>query len=197
MTRADSKRALYASWVRDFSADIYRCGYRLCGSGDIAEELSQEVFFEAWRSMSSLRDTQKARCWLLSILRHRYMHWLRDRKRGRTIRGGDRIAADRLVSNESSPHEVLARQESLQLALDALEDHYKVPFLLVFLEGLTCQETAELLEIPLGTVLSRIYRARRLLRRELEDKPSASPHLRIRSGEPDRHQPRNRVGEAP
>lgn len=189
MKAAGGKRALYESWVRDYSADIYRCAFRLCGHADCAEELTQEVFFEAWRSIDSLRDVGKAKVWLLSILRHRYMHWLRDRKRHPGQAGSARGEVEAVVSQEDAPGETLARQESLRAALDALEDHYKVPFLLVFLEGFTCQEAAEFLDVPLGTVLSRIYRARQFLRQQLQRESSEGGHLRIFKEERDRQEP--------
>ena len=73
----------------------------------------------------------------------------------------------------------LSNQELLRLALEALNEQYREPFLLVFLEDFTCRETAELLSIPLGTVLSRIHRARQFLRRFLRqldaaDEPQAA-----------------------
>ncbi len=77
----------------------------------------------------------------------------------------------------------------MQTALDSLEDHYKVPFLLVFLEGMTCQQAAEFLDVPLGTVLSRIYRARRLLRQHLQGQSSGRAHLRLHKEEPDQEEP--------
>jgi RNA polymerase sigma-70 factor (ECF subfamily) len=167
MKQPDGKRALYESWVREYAGNLYRCALRLCGQADVAEELVQEVFYEAWRAIDSLRDPAKARVWLLGILRHRYMHWVRDQKRH--PRSGPRIQsrAEAVSSGEDTPQDVLARRESLQRALDALDDRYKVPFLLVFLEGLTCQETASFLEMPLGTVLSRIHRARQFLREHM------------------------------
>jgi RNA polymerase sigma-70 factor (ECF subfamily) len=196
MKPPDGRRALYESWVRDYSADIYRCAFRLCGDADCAEELAQEVFFEAWRSIESLRDPDKAKGWLLSILRHRYMHWLRDRKRERDIRRGERINPERLAGHDHPPHEVLARKEALQTALNALEDHYKVPFLLVFLEGMTCQETADFLDVPLGTVLSRIYRARRVLRQHLQEDSSGDGRLRLHREEPEQQEPPMGMGDA-
>jgi RNA polymerase sigma-70 factor (ECF subfamily) len=196
MKSAGGKRALYGVWVRDYSADVYRCAFRLCGHADCAEELTQEVFFEAWRSIDSLRDAAKARVWLLSILRHRYMHWLRDRKRHPAQAGSAHGEVGALVSQEDQPGEIMARQESLRAALDALEDHYKVPFLLVFLEGLTCQEAADFLDIPLGTVLSRIYRARQFLRQHLETEGSEGGHLRIFKEEHERDEPSAGMGGA-
>ena len=70
----------------------------------------------------------------------------------------------------------LSDQELLQIALEALEERYKEPFLLVFLEDFTCREAAELLDIPLGTVLSRIHRARQFLRRFIRQlDPTSEP----------------------
>ena len=186
----------YESWVRDYGADIYRCALRLCGHVECAEELTQEVFFEAWRSMDSPRDPNKARVWLLSVLRNRYMHWLRDEKR-RPKSGWDQRRGETLSSGQAGPEDALARQEALQAALDALDDRYKVPFLLVFLEGFTCQQTTEFLEIPLGTVLSRIHRARQFLREYLEMGPSQSRHLKLFREDEDRDQPPRSAGGEP
>ena len=60
-----------------------------------------------------------------------------------------------------------AEQDFLQEALDALDERFRTPLLMVFVQGLTCRETAEHLDLPLGTVLSRIHRARKQLRRAL------------------------------
>jgi RNA polymerase sigma factor (sigma-70 family) len=114
------------------------------------------------------------------------MHWLRDQKRLPASGPAAQARAEELRSGDDSPHEVLERQESLQAALNALEERYKVPFLLVFLEGFTCQQAADFLEIPLGTVLSRIHRAKRFMREHLNREQSEAPHLRIF---PDRQEP--------
>ena len=194
MKQSDRRKALYESWVRDHGGDIYRCALRLCGHPDCAEELAQETFFEAWRSMDSLRDPAKARVWLLSILRHRYMHWLRDEKRRPKASLDAGAKAGLVHSGEDSPADVLARQESLQAALGDLDDRYKVPFLLVFLEGMTCQQAAKFLDIPLGTVLSRIHRARQFLRERLESEAREAGQLRIHREQADRDLPPGSIG---
>ncbi len=66
--RPEQLRARYEGWVRDFAADLYRCAVRLTGQHDAAEELVQETFYEAWRSIHSLRDPEKARAWFFKIL---------------------------------------------------------------------------------------------------------------------------------
>jgi len=167
--RPEQLRALYEGWVRDFAADLYRCAVRLTGQHDAAEELVQETFYEAWRSIHSLRDPEKARAWFFKILGHRYMHWVRDRVRGREQHAADEAEARHADSGEPLPVDVLGRQEVLQAALNDLDQQHKMPFLLVFLEGMTCQAAADMLDVPLGTVLSRIHRARQFLRSRLSE----------------------------
>jgi RNA polymerase sigma-70 factor (ECF subfamily) len=161
------RRAIYEAWVHDHAQELYAFAFRLCGNAANAEDLVQETFYHAWRSLDGLRGPEKGRAWLFQILRHRHSH--RRREEARCVRLE--------VSLEEAEHvplpagegvlDVLSRRESLQKALDTLEDHYKEPFLMVFLQGLSCQEAADALDIPLGTVLSRIHRARALLRKHL------------------------------
>jgi RNA polymerase sigma-70 factor (ECF subfamily) len=74
--------------------------------------------------------------------------------------------------------ERLADQDALQAALGVLNPLIRQTFLMVFVEGLTCRETAESLQIPIGTVLSRLDSARRSLRRELGDTAPAGDSMR-------------------
>ncbi len=198
MGRRDAKRTMYESWVREYAADLYRCAFRLIGRSDAAEEIVQETFYEAWRSIDSLRDPAKAKPWLLKLLRHRYAHWVRDESR----RPKTGVVLDLEGSNPSSgaeePGDVMARREWLQAALNALDDRYKVPFILVFLEGFTCEQVGEFLELPLGTVLSRIHRGRRFLREYLKrDERSSHATLRIHRPSREGGEPESHMGGAP
>jgi len=172
------RRKVYETWVRDHAADLYRMAYRLCGEAETAEDLVQEMFYHAWKDMARLRETAKARAWLYQILRHRYAHWVRSRTRRLPAASSDQ-GAERLDPRPSALTR-LSHQEQLQRVLDELDDTLKAPLLMVFLEGMTCQEAAEVLDIPLGTVLSRIHRARQRLRPYFES-PSVSS-----AGETDR-----------
>ena len=177
MTQIDSERRLYENMVRSHASDVYRFAFRLCGKPEMADELVQETFYEAWRSIGSLRDPIRKKAWLLGILRHCYAHTIRDRERRVQLKFdveflnqvSDRAGSDVL--------ERLANQELLQRALDYLDDRYKEPFLLVFQEDFTCQEVAEMLDVPLGTVLSRIHRARQSLRRRVRQLDPSNEHL--------------------
>lgn len=135
----------------------------------------QETFHEAWRGLAKLRERQKARAWLFQILRYRYAHWARSR--GRASKAYERLGE--IEVHPPDPEGGHAASDLVQRGLARLDERLRQPFLMVYLEGLTCQETANELGIPLGTVLSRVHRARAKLREFIEeqDKPPR-PQLR-------------------
>jgi RNA polymerase sigma-70 factor (ECF subfamily) len=170
MDQADSYRRRYEQWVRSFAQPLYRYAYRLTGNAQIAEDLVQETFVEAWRSIARQKDEERARAWLFQILRFRHSHLLRDRGRRlqpmRLADSSDEHPAD-LVRQ---PLQTLAEKDAIQVALDQLTPAMRDTFMMVFVEGCTCRQTAENLRIPLGTVLSRLDGARRALRVALGEK---------------------------
>ena len=168
-TKPESERELYARLVRNYATDLYRFGFRLCGDAHLAEDLVQETYGEAWRGRHGLRERAKARAWLFQILRFRYAHHMRARGRRPRVVGsdvGDGAGVD--------PNVTVGNRDELQRALDALDDRFKVPFLMVFVEGMSTKECAGALEIPVGTVLSRLHRARAALRLTLRPEAAAS-----------------------
>ena len=184
MKTAEKNRE-YEKWIEDWSVDLYRFAYRLCGRREIAEDLVQETFYHAWRSIQSLRDTSRARSWLFQILRFRYSHWVRADTRRPNLTGPTEAADESPSPQAESTLENMARREWLQRALDELDERYRLPVLMVFMEGLTCREVAEELEIPLGTVLSRIHRARQALKKTLKEtdgETAAETEQRLRLG---------------
>lgn len=163
-----SRRSCYERWVGDYTDDLYRFAFRICGDADTAEDLVQETFYHAWKSMDKVRDKAKARAWLFQTLRFRYAHLVRDRSRRIRASVSTSDLAEQIVDPGPSPVIRLVDRDALQVALNKLDEDLKTPLLKVFLQGLTCRETAEALNIPLGTVLSRIHRARRKLRSVFE-----------------------------
>jgi RNA polymerase sigma-70 factor (ECF subfamily) len=167
MAQSDAHRRLYEDWVRSYAPELYRYAYRLAGNTQIAEDLTQETFVEAWRSIERQSGAERARAWLFQILRYRYSHFLRDTRRDRQVGSlTDDMDAHPPVSDRS-PLDRLADQDDIQMALNTLSPIIRQTFLMVFVEGLTCRETAQSLEIPLGTVLSRLDSGRRALRAAL------------------------------
>jgi RNA polymerase sigma-70 factor (ECF subfamily) len=149
--------------VGDHAPALYRLAYRLLGDRHEAEDLVQETFRSAWKSRALFQPERGARAWLAVILRRRAIDsWRRPRHPTLTTDGnGPEVArpAEDPTRNEYG--------DEMQRALDQLPVELRDTLLLVVVGELTHQETADLLEIPLGTVLSRVSRARNRLREYL------------------------------
>ena len=157
---------IFDRWVDEHGSDLYRLAYRLCGDKGAGEDLVQETFFEAWKYRKPLRCIREPRAWLFLILRRRYMRLRRFEQRRPWLVS---LASDQeSVALQDPRLEQLEGTTTLQSALDAMSDLYKLPLLMVFIQGLTCAQTADLLDIPLGTVLSRIHRAKQHLRDSMQ-----------------------------
>jgi RNA polymerase sigma-70 factor (ECF subfamily) len=161
-------RLLYEDWVRTLAPELYRFAYRISGNRQVAEDLVQETFAEAWRSMDKQREPEKARAWLYQILRYRFSHYVRDR--GHRIQAGPLHDGIDAAQRARPTLDALAEREQLQLALDQLAPEIRETFLMVFMQGYKCREAAQELRVPMGTILSRLSRARASLRKTLESR---------------------------
>jgi len=176
------RKTFFEGLVRDHASELYRFAFWQTGDEETAEDLVQEAFLEAWRSLDRLRHPERSRAWIMQILRHRFAHWIR-RKARRPNVVSDRIDVERSQPSGPTPATDIDRRLDLEGALQRIDDQYREAFLLVFLHGLSCREAAEELGVPLGTVLSRVHRARNALRKALaiEDstKVERAPKLRL------------------
>jgi len=169
-----NQKQFYEQLVSKHSTELYRFAFRFCGDSDMADDIVAETFTTAWRRLSSLRQKDKARAWLYGIMRNNCSSWLRDRTRQASAPLPDEMSgSDPVVDGDIL--ESFALQDHLQAALDRVDVRFREPFLMVFLTGFSCQETADALDIPLGTVLSRVHRARKALRREIKLLSQAPP----------------------
>jgi RNA polymerase sigma factor (sigma-70 family) len=148
---------LYEDLVQRHAARVWRMAYRLTGDHADAEDLTQEAYYEAWRSIGTLREPEAGGGWLIRILIHRASRRLR---RIRTTPELERLQDGALEEAAAAEFDLGGSQVDIQAALDGLDPDRRM----VFLEGFTCREAGEMLDIPLGTVLSRIHRARAELR---------------------------------
>ena len=162
--------------VLDHHVDVYRYAYRLAGSVADAEDLTQQTFLLAQAHRAQLRDPALARRWLFSILRHEFF---RGQRKQRPTPAG--MLAD--VCDAAAPpdglHDGPIDQEALQRALNELPDEFKSVLLLFYFEDRSYREIAEELELPLGTVMSRLSRAKRHLRGKLSG-PESEQHATTR-----------------
>ena len=156
-------QALFNTMVEEHGEVLYRMAYRLVGDRHDAEDIVQETFRSAWKSRKSYRAELGERAWLAAILRRRVVdRWRRRRPRAVSI---DEAAFEIGVEAEDPTADEF--DDQLQDALSQLPDPLRETLLLVVVGELTHQEVADLLKIPLGTVLSRVSRARTRLRRLL------------------------------
>lgn len=146
--------------VTDHGPTMYRMAYRMIGNGHEAEDVTQEAFRSAWKSRERFRPGGGERAWLASILRRRVADYWRRPKPPIVLAGERNI--DVAYPGEDPLREDFT--DEMQHALGQLPDDLRDTLLLVVVAELTHQETANLLEIPLGTVLSRVSRARKRLR---------------------------------
>jgi len=149
--------------VEDNYVALYRYAYRLSGSGADAEDLVQDTFCKAQQSLSQLRDPNRARPWLFSILRNEYLHRVRsDRSRPCVSLESVGDVAEPLP--ESLPE---VDPEQLQQALNELPEVYRTPIILFYFEEFSYRDVAEQMDLPIGTVMSRLARAKSFLRARL------------------------------
>ena len=165
--------------VADHAAPLYRMAYRLLGDRFEAEDAVQDAFRSAWNSRERFDRERGERVWLATILRRRVADRWR-RRRLPSITAGDGLLDVEGPATDPTDHEYT---DETQQALDRLPSELRETLLLVVVGELTHQETAHLLDIPLGTVLSRVARARKRLREYLRAAPGEAdeqPRLRLR-----------------
>jgi RNA polymerase sigma-70 factor (ECF subfamily) len=148
--------------VADYHEALYRYAYRLSGSAPDAEDLTQQVFLVAQQKLDQVRDADCVRGWLFTVLRNCY---LKGRRKGLGLPVCD---LDVETIPQAPPAELIDSEE-LQAAIDTLGDDFKVVVLMFYFEHRSYREIAECLEIPLGTVMSRLARAKAHLRNHLAE----------------------------
>jgi RNA polymerase sigma-70 factor (ECF subfamily) len=175
----DERRQRFEEVALPHLRAVYGLALRLTGNRATAEDLAQETFLKAFRAFGTLRDAGRVRPWLFQIL----SHLITDLHRGRAAeiptfdpQELDRFSLYDLVWDEDPfPYsdrlhdDFLAafRDEDVRRALLDLPDVYRVPLVLLYVEDLSYRELAEVLGCPVGTVMSRLHRGRKILEREL------------------------------
>ena len=153
-------------------ADVFRFALWLARSRTVAEEVVQETFLRAWKSLDSLKDGDSAKSWLLTIARREHAR-LYERKRHPTVN------IDELTSAESPALAAVAERDADEVsdvhrAMFALDDEHRIPLVLQVVMGYSTQEIASELGINEGAVSTRLFRARNRLRARLGLGPDES-----------------------
>jgi RNA polymerase sigma-70 factor, ECF subfamily len=155
--------------IRDHHADVYRYAFRLCGSQNDAEDLVQQTFLAAQQKLHQLREPEKVRSWLLTIVRNAYF-------KQRRLPAPEpacnlELEVDRIPDQSIPPAGAEAEwidRQWLQGALEQLSDEHKEVLLMFYFEELSYKQIAERLDVAIGTVMSRLARAKDRLRALLD-----------------------------
>jgi len=167
--------AAFGELVTRYMRRAYYAALGLVGSHDDALDLSQEAFARAFRARGRINPELPFYTWLYQILRRLCFNYIRDRRvrRNRLHQAGQWLSsqANRRAA-EADPERAADRAELrklVQLAIEQLSDREREVIVLKEYEGLRYREIAELLDIPIGTVMSRLYGARRHLADLMEE----------------------------
>lgn len=168
ITRAQNgDRNAFSELVRIHTLGVLSVIYRMCGNMRVAEDAAQETFIQAWLRLKSYRPGTSLRSWLYRIAVNSAIDMLRKEKRILPGAIEDLGLADPRPSPEAQATRS-EREETVQQAVLSLPEASRVVLVLREYEGLSYQEISGTLDIPVGTVMSRLNYARKLLKEKLE-----------------------------
>lgn len=162
----------------EFMAPLYSAALRMTRNASDAEDLVQETYLKAYRSFGGFEQGTNLRAWLYRILTNTYINEYRARQRRPEIEDVEDVedlylyrrfaGVDGTVS-PSAEEEVIGaiHDDAIKSALESLPDTYRIAVMLSDIEGFSYKEMAEILEIPPGTVMSRLHRGRKALQKAL------------------------------
>ncbi|MFB6265346.1 MAG: sigma-70 family RNA polymerase sigma factor [Bradymonadaceae bacterium] len=197
----ESKMAAFEDAAMVHLNDLYAKALQYTKNEKDAEDLVQETFVKAYDNWDRFEEGTNCRAWLFTILRNTFINRYRRQKREREILDSDETTSveknffDRERTNyyESPESETLSKtfSEDLQSSLASLPEEFRRVVVLADLNDFSYKEIAYILDCPVGTVMSRLFRGRKLMRQELAD--AAYDRGIIRETEPFMHEETNRT----
>ncbi len=156
------KNRKYALLIEAHSTDLYKYALWLCKDKAMAEDVMQEAFLRAWKSLDSLREAKAAKGWLFTIFRREHARQFeRKRFEYQDLESMDGIA-DEQLGYDDTPEAFALRN-----ALKKLPDEYRDPLEMQVLGGFSCDEIAAILGVSSSAVMTRLFRARKKMRQIL------------------------------
>jgi RNA polymerase sigma-70 factor (ECF subfamily) len=170
-------QAQFAELAMPFMPALYSAALRMTRNPSDAEDLVQETYLRAYRGFAGFKEGTNLRAWLYRILTNSFINTYRKKQREpQTVEGPDDVDEwylyDRLGGRsveESAETEVLDQipDQDVKDALESLPERFRLPVLLADVEGFSYKEIAEIMETPIGTVMSRLHRGRKALEKAL------------------------------
>jgi RNA polymerase sigma-70 factor (ECF subfamily) len=172
-------QSTFAEQAMEYAPQLYSAALRMTRNQADAEDLVQDAFLRGFRSFHTFQQGTNLRAWLFRILTNAYINKYRAKQR-RPIETDlddieDLYLYRRLGSMETAAASLSAEDEFMELftddevkaALENLPDNFRLPVILADVEGFAYKEIAEMLDIPIGTVMSRLHRGRKAMQRAL------------------------------
>lgn len=155
----------FAELVQRYQNRMFSYAQRMTGSREDAQDLTQETFIRVYNHLDSFRTDERFSPWIYRIATNLCLNHLKRRKRAAAL-----VLDPSRQGPPDGPEAILEEHEErrvLQEAILGLPEHYRVVILLRHVEELSYEEIAQALEMPLGTVKTRLFRARELLQEQL------------------------------
>jgi RNA polymerase sigma-70 factor (ECF subfamily) len=174
-------QAQFADQALEFMPALYSAALRMTHNSADAEDLVQETYLRAYRGFSSFTEGTNLRAWLYRILTNTYINSYRARQRRPDERQLEDVedlylyrrigAVEEAMAARSAEDELmdLFTDDEVKQALEDLPENFRLAVLLADVEGFSYKEIAEMLEIPIGTVMSRLHRGRKSMQKALFD----------------------------
>jgi RNA polymerase sigma-70 factor, ECF subfamily len=158
---------LFEQTVLPHLDSAYNLARWLAGNDHDAQDVAQEASLRAFRYFGSFRG-ENARSWLLSIVRNAFYTWLRKNRPEKTVEINDEtLDIEDASANAEMANPQFADADAVRRAIAELPVEFREIVILREMEGFSYKEIAELAEVPIGTVMSRLARARKLLQKSL------------------------------
>ena len=172
-------QAQFASLAMEHMASLYSAALRMTRNPADAEDLVQETYLKAFRGFHTFQEGTNLKAWLYRILTNTFINSYRAKKRRPEQSEVDDVeelylyrrlgGLEAAVAGRSAEEEVLDHftDADVKRAVEALPDQFRMAVLLADVEGFSYKEIAEILDVPIGTVMSRLHRGRRALQKAL------------------------------
>jgi RNA polymerase sigma-70 factor (ECF subfamily) len=172
-------RANFAEQAMQFAPQLYSAALRMTRNAADAEDLLQETYLRAYRSFDTFEEGTNLRAWLFRILTNQYINTYRAKQR-RPIETDVDDVEDMYLYRRLGNLSTLSRSaedtlfelftdDEVKRALEELPESFRVPVLLADVEGFSYKEIAEMMDVPIGTVMSRLHRGRKAMHKKLYD----------------------------
>jgi RNA polymerase sigma-70 factor (ECF subfamily) len=174
LAKSGDRQAL-AQLVKNNEQTVYNFSFKICRNKDKAEHIMQETFFSMIKSLHQFDGNSKISTWLYRIVSNHCLMLARKDKSKKfvSIDNDDELYEDKYTADWSNiPNQDIENTELKKIldeSIDKLSPEYRIVFLLRDVEGLSTEETAQLTELTIPAVKSRLHRARAFLRKELNE----------------------------